>query len=141
MTPDFFAFLLKRYFTIFQNRYSGTAKRKFVAALKYPNIPDIFKLNIRGMFDKKFGGDDLPGEMEDTLIIFEKLFAQHAQILAKNPDLLEDVFDDPRMVDYYRNATQEDIISDTDSMKKRQAEIKRRIESGLVDDYELDNFY
>ena len=133
MSEDFFIFLLKRYFTIFQTRYSGTAKRRFVAALKYPNIPDIFKLNVRGIFDKKFGGDDLPGEMEDTLIIFEKIFKQYASLIQKNPSMLEGVFDDPRMAEYYTNATENDIMSEANSMKQQQAEIKKRIQSGQFD--------
>lgn len=48
MTPDFFAFILKRYFTMFQSRYtSSSAKKTFIAALKYRNIPDIFQINVR----------------------------------------------------------------------------------------------
>lgn len=54
MTPDFFAFILKRYFTMFHTKYNSTGKRAFIGALKYPSImPEIFRLNVRRAFDKK----------------------------------------------------------------------------------------
>lgn len=54
MTPDFFEFILKRYFAMFSQKYNGTAKRTFIGTLKYPDLPGIFQLNVRGVFDKKW---------------------------------------------------------------------------------------
>lgn len=85
------------------------------------------------MFDKKFGGTDLPGEVEDTLIIFEKLFQKYAPIIQRDPEILANVFGDERIVDYYINATEKDTISATNTLKQRQNDIKRAAERGEID--------
>lgn len=54
MSPEFFAFVLKRYFAMFQTKYNSSAKKAFMGALKFPTIiPEIFRLNVRRAFDKK----------------------------------------------------------------------------------------
>gem|GEM_PF-5449062 len=48
MSKDFFVFLLKRYLSMFHSKYTSTsAKKTFVAALKYPNIPTVMQINVR----------------------------------------------------------------------------------------------
>lgn len=78
MSLDFFVFLLKRYFAMFQSKYNGVQKKLFVSALKFSDIPNMIRLNVRGVFDKKLSGDDLPAEVQDTLIVFERIFQTHA---------------------------------------------------------------
>ncbi len=47
MSPDFFEFVLKRYFAMFSTKYTGTQKKNFVAALRHPQVPEAFRFNVR----------------------------------------------------------------------------------------------
>lgn len=54
-------------------------------------------------------------------------------MLQKHPEILEDVFDDARMVDHYVNATRSDTLKTVDTLKQKQKERERLLDSGAYD--------
>lgn len=139
MSPDFFALILKRYFSMFHTKYNGNGKKAFIVALKYPNFtPETFQLNVRGVFDKRNAGNELPAEVMDALIIFEQIFRKFAPIVRKNPEILEEVFEDPRLVDYFTEAQPEDMQKSVNTLKEIQNRYKQQAALG---DYEDDDYY
>ncbi|MBP6910701.1 hypothetical protein KBC03_03810 [Patescibacteria group bacterium] len=83
----------------------------------------------------------MPSEAQDTLIVFEKLFEKYAKagIIKRNPALLEDVFDDRRMVDYYLNAKEEEVMTAANNYKQEQAMIKKQIAAGRFTSNDMDD--
>ncbi len=84
-------------------------------------------------------GNDLPAEVMDALIVFERIFQKFAPIVRKDPKILEDVFDDARMVDEFIKMTPESIQKTTNSIKEMQTRMRQQADlygnddSGMYD--------
>lgn len=79
--------------------------------------------------------------MEDSLIIFEHIFKKFAPLVKKHPEIIEDVFEDSRMLEYFHEITPENLQKTADNMKSLESQLKERIALGLVDENEDDVRY
>jgi len=62
------------------------------------------------------------------------MFRKYAGIIKSNPEVLGEIFDDPRMVDYYLSATAEHTLAQTNDKKQIMNERKKQMQAGVFDD-------
>lgn len=67
-------------------------------------------------------------------MLFESIFKKFAPLVKKNPEIIEEVFEDARMLDYYYEMTPDHLQQTAQNMKALDAQLKQAISLGQVDE-------